>query len=218
MAKQRSARLRAPSPASAQAAVVSRALAPRITVEMPVLGIGSGPADYEGLGRFVRALRRPVGLHLTLLHIGVLADFARDVEVWTRGTTSAARASEATVAWLRGLPVLEPFSGSAGRLVVLGGGGVYGLEVAVPGPVRDFQVSLVEGLHGLLDGLLVDNVDDFILGSRALGYRYPRWTPHVAVGRPGAYPATAVEVAPLRMEFGPSQIRNARFLPGSGDG
>jgi hypothetical protein len=190
-------------------------MAPRITVEMPVRGVGSGPADYEGLGGFVRTLRRPAGLHLTLLHLGILADFSRDVEDWTKGHTSAASACAATVDWLRGLPVLEPFSATAGRLVVLGGGGVYGLEVQAPGPVREFQTSLVVGLHGLLDGLLVDNVDDFILSSPALGYRYPRWTPHVAVGRPAAYPARAVEVGALTVEFGPSQIRNARFLPGT---
>ena len=80
--------------------------------------------------------------------------------------------------------MLGGFSASSGRLVLLGGGRVSGLEVDVPPHVRDYQVSLVKALHELLDELLVDNVDDFILGSRALGFRYPHWTPHVAVGRP----------------------------------
>ncbi|WP_026553902.1 hypothetical protein [Arthrobacter sp. 35W] len=188
-------------------------IVPRITVEVPVLGIGSGTGGYEGLARHVRSLRRPAGLHMTLLHLGVLADFARDVEGWTKGRTSAARATDATVAWLRGLPVLEPFSATAARLVVLGGGGVYGLDVDVPEEVRTFQTSLVAGLHALLDSLLMDNIDDFILSSPALGYRYPHWTPHVAVGRPAAYPAKVVEVLPLNVQFGPSQIRNERYLP-----
>jgi hypothetical protein len=42
---------------------------PRITVEVPVLGIGYGPSDYEELGSYVNSLRRPQGLHLTLLHL-----------------------------------------------------------------------------------------------------------------------------------------------------
>ena len=61
---------------------------PRITVEVPVLSIGAGPSDYEELGNYVNALRRPQGLHMTLLHIGILEDFSHDVADWTKGMTS----------------------------------------------------------------------------------------------------------------------------------
>ena len=192
--------------------------APRITVEVPVLAIGSGPTDYEQLGSHVDALRRRQGLHLTLLHIGVLADFAQDIADWTKGITAAAKAADATVAWLEELPVLGGFSASSGRLVLLGGGRVSGLEVDVPQHVRDFQVSLVVALHQLLDELLVDNVDDFILASRALGFRYPRWTPHIAVGRPKTRERGPWEIEPLALEFGESRIRNRQFLPAASAG
>jgi hypothetical protein len=198
--------------------------APRITVEVPVLAIGSGPSDYEELGSRVDALRRQQGLHLTLLHVGVLADFAQDVADWTKGITTAAEAAKATVTWLEGLPALGGFTASSRRLVLLGGGRVSGLEVDVPQHVRDYQVSLVKALHELLDELLVDNVDDFILGSRALGFRYPRWTPHVAVGRPKTRERGPWEIEPLALQFGESQIRNRQFLPaavagvGAGEG
>ena len=99
---------------------------PRITVEVPVLGVGTGPADYEELGQHVDALRRPNGLHLTLLHIGVLADFARDVTEWTKGMTPASSATRETARWLQALRVLDGFSGTSERLIVLGGGGFYG--------------------------------------------------------------------------------------------
>jgi hypothetical protein len=186
---------------------------PRITVEVPVLGIGAGPSDFEALGNYVQALRRPQGLHLTLLHIGILEDFGRDVADWTKGITGGDEAIRQTAAWLRALPVLDGFVGTAARLLVLGGGGVAGLEVDVPRQVHYYQVSLVQGLHELLDSLLVDNVDDFILGSRALGYRYPHWVPHVAVGRPKSRDGQPTEIAPLPVVFGPSRIRNGRFLP-----
>ncbi|WP_427007923.1 hypothetical protein [Pseudarthrobacter sp. H2] len=186
---------------------------PRITVEAPVLSIGSGPSDYEELGGHVDALRRRQGLHLTLLHIGVLPEFAQDVADWTKGVTSTAAATRRTVAWLLALPVLEVFSGSAERLIVLGGGSVCGLEVVVPERVRDYQVSLVQALHELLDELLVDNVDDFILSSRALGFRFPHWTPHIAVGRPQTRGGGPWEIKPLAIDFGESRIRNRRFLP-----
>lgn len=186
---------------------------PRITVEVPVLSIGSGPSDYEELGRCVDALRRPQGLHLTLLHLGVLAEFARDIADWTKGITSTAAATSRTVQWLQGLPALEGFSGSAGRLIVLGGGNVCGLEVEVPERVRNYQVALVQGLHELLDDLLVDSTDDFILSSRALGFRSPRWLPHVAVGRPRTRRGGPWEIRPLSINFGAAQIRNRRFLP-----
>lgn len=186
---------------------------PRITVEVPVLSIGSGPSDYEQLGSYVEGLRRQQGLHLTLLHLGVLEDFSLDVAEWTKDVTSSADASRRTVDWLQGLPTLGGFSGSAEQLIVLGGGSVCGLEVDVPETVRDYQVSLVQALHELLDELLVDNVDDFILGSRALGFRYPRWTPHIAVGRPRTRRGGSWEIAPLAVEFGESRIRNRRFLP-----
>ena len=185
----------------------------RITVEAPVVSVGSGPSDYEGLGRYVRALRRPRGLHMTLLHLGVLDDFCQDVAEWTRGITSTAAAARSTVAWLHGLPVLEGFSCSTERLIVLGGGSVSCLEVDVPERVHDYQVSLVQALHDLLDGLLVDNVDDFILSSRALGFRSPHWTPHVAVGSPRARSGRSWEVEPLVLQFGESRIRNRQLLP-----
>ncbi|MBT2548781.1 hypothetical protein [Arthrobacter sp. ISL-65] len=200
---------------------------PRITVEVPVLAVGAKPADYEQLAAYTDGLRRPQGLHMTLLHIGMLEDFAADVAEWTKGTTDSAAAAVATVDWLRALPVLEGFSGTAERLVLLGGGRVSGLEVDVPQGVRDFQVSLVHALHELLDDLLVDNPDDFILSSRALGYRYPKWRPHVAVGKPKPQGHSGErrsregggswEIRPLTVEFGPSQIRNWQLLPGSGD-
>ena len=191
---------------------------PRITVEVPVLTIGAGPSDYEELGIQVDALRRQAGLHLTLLHVGVLADFARDIAEWTRGITTAEDAAGTAVSWLEGLPVLGGFSGTSERLVLLGGGRVSGLEVEVPPHVRDFQVSLVTALHELLAELLVDNVDDFILGSRALGFRYPRWTPHIAVGRPKSRDRGPWPIDPLAIVFGESRIRNRQFLPASGSG
>lgn len=187
---------------------------PRITVEVPVLGVGSWPSDYEELGSHVLGLRKPRGLHLTLLHIGILEDFSQDVADWTKGITNAGTATGRTVGWLRSLPVLGGFSGRAERLILLGGGSIAGLEVDVPQQVHDFQESLVQGLHELLDELLVDNVDDFILSSKALGFRYPRWTPHVAVGRPKTRDGGPWPVSPLTVDFGESQIRNARFLPG----
>lgn len=186
---------------------------PRITVEVPVLGVGSGPTDYDGLGQHVDALRRPNGLHLTLLHLGILADFSRDVTEWTKGITPAAAATRETVRWLQALPVLDGFSGTAEGLIVLGGGGISGLEVDVPQQVHDYHVSLVEGLRGLLDRLLVDNVDDFILGSPALGFRYPHWVPHVAVGRPRSRSREPVRIPPVTVTFGASRIRNGQFLP-----
>ncbi|WP_427132098.1 hypothetical protein [Pseudarthrobacter sp. S9] len=191
---------------------------PRFTVEVPVLSVGSGPSDYEELGSYVNALRRPQGLHLTLLHVGVLEAFSQDVADWTKGITSTAEATRRTVAWLQALPVLGGFSGSAERLIVLGGGSVCALEVDVPRRVHDYQVSLVQALHELLDELLVDNVDDFILGSRALGFRYPRWTPHIAVGRPKTRGGGRREIRPLAVDFGESRIRNRRFLPDAGAG
>jgi hypothetical protein len=186
---------------------------PRITVEVPVLGVGSGPADYEGLGQFADALRRPQGLHLTLLHIGILEDFAHDVNEWTKGITGPQEVARETGRWLRSLPVLDGFSGVADRLIALGGGGIAGLEVDVPQHVHDYQVFLLEGLRGLLEGLLVDNVDDFILSSPALGFRYPHWVPHVAVGRPRSRSREPIQIPPIGVTFGESRIRNGRFLP-----
>jgi hypothetical protein len=189
---------------------------PRITVEAPVLSIGSGPPDYEELGNYVHALRRPRGLHMTLLHLGILDDFSRDVSEWTKGVTDAAGAARSTSAWLQRLPVLDGFSGSAERLITLGGGRVSGLDVKVPEHVLEYQVSLVQALHELLDGLLVDNIDDFILSSRALGFRSPHWTPHVAVGSPRTRHGGTWEIEPLVIQFGESRIRNRQFLPGAG--
>jgi hypothetical protein len=201
---------------------------PRITVEVPVLGIGAKPSDYEQLAAYADGLRKPQGLHMTLLHIGILEDFAADVAEWTKGATDPPAAAVRTADWLRALPVMEGFSGTAERLVLLGGGRVSGLEVEVPQGVRDFQVSLVQALHELLDDLLVDNPDDFILSSPALGYRYPRWRPHVAVGKPKSQGRSGEgrprerggswEIRPLTVEFGPSQIRNRQLLPDPGQG
>jgi hypothetical protein len=194
---------------------------PRITVEVPVLSIGSDPSDYEALGNHVEGLRRRQGLHLTLLHIGILDEVSRDVADWTKGVTNAATATSRLVAWLEALPVLAAFTGSADKLIVLGGGHVSGLEVDVPEHVHEFQVLLVRALHELLEELLVDNVDDFILSSPALGFRYPRWVPHVAVGRPTKRPGAPgkiqpQEIQPLAIAFGESRIRNHRFLPTGG--
>ncbi|MCB5275277.1 hypothetical protein BJG92_02825 [Arthrobacter sp. SO5] len=189
---------------------------PRITVEVPALRIGSEPADFEELVSHVDAPRNRQGLHMTLLHIGVLADFSRDIASWTTGITSPDETTRRTVAWLEALPVLEGFSASAERLVVLGGGGVCGLEVEAPQQVRDYQVSLLQSLHELLDSLLVDNIDDFILSSPALGYRHPHWTPHIAVGRPKTRGRGPWEIGPLSIDFGESRIRNRRLLPAVG--
>src|SRR5690242_11936132 len=52
----------------------------RITVEVPVLRIGAGQTDYEGLNRYVDFLRKPQGLHMTLLHVGILDDLVQDIE------------------------------------------------------------------------------------------------------------------------------------------
>ena len=191
---------------------------PRITIEVPVLAVGSRPADYERLASQVDALRRQQGLHLTVLHLGILADFSQDVEDWTKGITPADAATHATVAWLEGLPVLGGFSARTERLILLGGGRVSGLEVEVPPHVRDYQVFLVARLHDLLDELLVDNADDFILSSRALGFRYPHWTPHVAVGRPKSRDHGPWPIEPLEVKFGESRIRNRQFLPPAGAG
>jgi hypothetical protein len=186
---------------------------PPITVEVPVVGIGAGPSDYEELARYVFALRRPRGLHMTLLHLGGLDDFCRDVAGWTKGNTGTESTLLKTVAWLEALPVLDGFSGTAGRLIVLGSGGVCGLEIEVPASVRDFQVSLVHALHGLLDELLVDNIDDFILSSPALGFRSPRWVPHVAVGKPLHRGRGPWEIGRVGIEFGESRIRNRQTFP-----
>lgn len=187
--------------------------APPITVEVPVVGVGAGLSEYEELARYVYALRRLRGLHMTLLHLGGVEDFCRDVAVWTKGNTSPESAMRGTVAWLKGLPVLEAFSGSAERLIVLGAGGVCGLEIDVPASVHDYQVSLVHALHELLDELLVDNIDDFILSSPALGFRSPRWVPHVAVGRPKYRGRGPWDIGRVAVEFGQSRIRNRQCLP-----
>ena len=189
---------------------------PRITVEVPVLGISSALSSYEDLGMLVDAPRRRQGLHLTLLHIGVLDDFSRDVEDWTKGITSRAAATRRVVSWVESLPVLAAFTGRADKLIVMGGGNICGLEVEVPEHVHQFQILLVRALHELLDDLLVDNVDDFILSSRALGFRHPRWTPHVAIGRPKARAREPLRIEPVFIDFGSSRIRNYRFLPAVG--
>ncbi|KQR00838.1 MULTISPECIES: hypothetical protein [Paenarthrobacter] len=189
---------------------------PRITVEVPVLRIGGGQADYEGLKRFVDSLRKPQGLHMTLLHVGILHELADDIAAWTKGRATPERVLPEITSWLTELPVLQGFLGKSDKVVPLGGGRLMGLEVDVPQEVHDYQALLVQGLHVLLDDLGLDNIDDFILGSPALGYRSPRWLPHIAVGRARSRHEPPVEIAPVAIEFGDSRIRNRLALPGQG--
>ncbi|BCW60621.1 hypothetical protein [Arthrobacter sp. StoSoilB20] len=186
---------------------------PRITVEVPVLRIGAGPADYDGLSRYVDSLRNPPGLHLTLLHVGILDELGKDIAAWTKGLSSPAQTLPEIASWLTELPVLQGFLGKAEKLIPLGGGRLMGLEVDVPQEVHDYQALLVQGLHKLLDDLGLDNIDDFILSSPALGYRSPRWLPHVAVGKARTRHEPEMEIAPVAIEFGDSRIRNRQVLP-----
>ncbi|WP_416404017.1 hypothetical protein [Arthrobacter sp. LFS091] len=190
-----------------------RPAGPRITVEVPALRVGAGLADYEGLNRFVDSLRKPSGLHMTLLHVGVLDHLVADIEAWTRGLSTADKVLPEIVSWLTELPVLGGFLGKSGRLIPLGGGRLMGLEVDVPQEVHDYQALLVQGLHVLLDDLGLDNIDDFILSSPALGYRSPRWLPHIAVGKARSRHEEPIEIAPVAIEFGDSRIRNRQALP-----
>lgn len=185
---------------------------PRITVEVPVLDVGPGQDQYQELGPYVRALRRPQGLHMTLVHVGILDDLADEVDGWTKGRTSAADAKVRIAAWLRTVPVLAEFRGTADQLIVLGGGNTACLEVRVPHHVQVFQESLAQQLYELLDGLLVDKVDSFLSGSRALGW-HRQWIPHVAVGRPLSRDGRPLPVPPLALTFGSSRVRNAASLP-----
>ncbi|MCR1162997.1 hypothetical protein NEK97_16150 [Paenarthrobacter sp. UW852] len=185
----------------------------RITVEVPVLSVGAGLSDYEGLGRYVDSLRKPSGLHMTLLHVGILDHLLADIESWTKGRSTPEKVLPEIVSWLTELPVLEGFLGKSNRLIPLGGGRLMGLEVDVPQEVHDYQALLVQGLHVLLDDLGLDNIDDFILGSRALGYRSPRWLPHIAIGKAKSRHEIPIEIAPVAIGFGDSRIRNAKALP-----
>ncbi|GAA3268843.1 hypothetical protein [Paenarthrobacter aurescens] len=197
-------------------AVVSHGSKPheaRITVEVPVLRVGAGPSDYEGLNRFVQSLRKPQGLHMTLLHIGILDDLGRDIAAWTKGLSPSEKTLPEIASWLTELPVLQGFLGKSDKLIPLGGGRLMGLEVDVPQEVHDYQALLVQGLHVLLDDLGLDNIDDFILSSPALGYRSPRWLPHIAVGKARTRHEPEMEIDPVAIEFGDSQIRNREALP-----
>ncbi|MCF3140509.1 hypothetical protein LRQ04_14730 [Paenarthrobacter sp. AR 02] len=185
----------------------------RITVEVPVLSLGAGLADYGGLGRYVDSLRKPSGLHMTLLHVGILNHLLADIESWTKGRSTPEYVLPEIVSWLTELPVLEGFLGKSSRLVPLGGGRLMGLEVDVPQEVHDYQALLVQGLHVLLDDLGLDNIDDFILGSPALGYRSPRWLPHIAIGKAKSRHEDPIEIAPVAIGFGDSRIRNREALP-----
>lgn len=185
----------------------------RITVEVPVLRIGAGSSDYEGLNRFVDSLRKPQGLHLTLLHVGILDELGRDIAAWTKGFSPPERVLPEVASWLTELPVLQGFLGKSDRLVPLGGGRLMGLEVDAPQEVHDYQALLVQGLHVLFDDLGLVNIDDFILSSPALGYRSPRWLPHIAVGKARTRHEPSVEIAPVAIEFGDSRIRNREALP-----
>ncbi|QSZ50472.1 hypothetical protein AYX22_20105 [Arthrobacter sp. D5-1] len=186
---------------------------PRVTVEVPVLRVGDGASDYDGLARFVDALRKPSGLHLTLLHVGILDDLAQDITAWTKGMARPEHVLHEVASWLTELPVLAGFLGKSDRLIPLGRGRVMGLEVDVPQEVHDYQALLLQGLHLLLDDLGLDNIDDFILSSPALGYRSPRWVPHIAVGKARTRHEPEVEIAPVAIEFGDSRIRNRQALP-----
>ncbi|MFJ4169972.1 hypothetical protein ACIPY3_10700 [Paenarthrobacter sp. NPDC089714] len=183
---------------------------PRITVEVPVLDVG---APLESLGRYVDSVRKPEGLHMTLLHVGILDRLAADIVAWTGGVASTDFVIREVSSWLRGLPVLDGFLGKSAKLVTLGGGRVSSLEVEVPQAVHDYQTLLVQGLHVLLDDLGLDNIDDFILSSPALGYRSPRWIPHVAVGRARSKHQEPLELETVALEFGSSRIRNEASLP-----
>ncbi len=150
---------------------------------------------------------------MTLLHVGVLDHLVADIEAWTRGLSTADKVLPEIVSWLTELPVLGGFLGKSGRLIPLGGGRLMGLEVDVPQEVHDYQALLVQGLHVLLDDLGLDNIDDFILSSPALGYRSPRWLPHIAVGKARSRHEEPIEIAPVAIEFGDSRIRNRQALP-----
>jgi hypothetical protein len=182
-------------------------------VEVPVLSVGAGPADYDDLGRHLDSLRKPRGLHLTLLHIGILERVTADIVDWTKGRMPAETAAAEIAAWLRELPVLEGFLGKSDTIIALGGGRISSLEVEVPQAVRDYQTLLVQGLHVLLDDLGLDNIDDFILSSPALGYRSPHWIPHVAVGKARVKHQEPIKIGTLALEFGSSRIRNEISLP-----
>lgn len=186
---------------------------PRITVEVPVLRVGAAPSDYEGLNRFVDSLRKQQGLHMTLLHVGILDELGRDIVAWTKGLSPPERVLPEIASWLTELPVMQGFLGKSDKLIPLGGGRLMGLEVDVPQEVHDYQALLLRGLHVLLDDLGLDNIDDFILSSAALGYRSPRWLPHIAVGKARTRHEPAVEIAPVALEFGDSRIRNREALP-----
>lgn len=185
----------------------------RITVEAPVLRVGAGASDYEGLTKYVDFLRKPQGLHMTLLHVGILDDLASDIATWTKGRSAADAVVPEIASWLTELPVMEGFLGKSDKLVPLGGGRLMGLEVEVPQDVHDYQALLVQGLHVLFDELGIDNIDDFILSSPALGYRSPRWLPHIAVGKARTRHEPTMEIAPVAIEFGDSRIRNRAALP-----
>jgi hypothetical protein len=191
----------------------SKPNAPRITVEVPILRVGAGASDYEGLNRFVDSLRKPQGLHMTLLHVGILADLGKDIADWTKGFSPPEKTLPEIASWLTELPVLQGFLGKSDKLIPLGGGRLMVLEVDVPQEVHDYQALLVQGLHVLLDDLGLDNIDDFILSSPALGYRSPRWLPHVAVGKARTRHEPEMEIAPVAIEFGDSRIRNRAALP-----
>ncbi len=112
---------------------------------------------------------------------------------------------------------MQGFLGKSDKLIPLGGGRLMGgLEVDVPQEVHDYQSLLVQGLHVLLDDLGLDNIDDFILSSPALGYKSPRWLPHIAVGKARTRHEPAMEIAPVALEFGDSRIRNREALTSPG--
>jgi len=153
---------------------------------------------------------------MTLLHIGILDQLGSDIATWTKGLAPPEKVLPEIAAWLTELPVLQSFLGKSDKVIPLGGGRLMGLAVDVPQEVHDYQALLVQGLHVLLDDLGLDNIDDFILSSPALGYRSPRWLPHVAVGKARTRHEPGTEIAPVAIEFGDSQIRNRDALPRPG--
>ena len=89
-----------------------------------------------------------------------------------------------------------------------------GLEVEVPQHVRDYQVSLVKALHELLDALLVDNVDDFILSLAGPRFPVPPMdTPHRR-GPPQVEGSRTLGHQAVGGGMRSIADRNRQFLPG----
>ena len=122
----------------------------------------------RGTGQLRRWAAEEQGLHLTLLHIGVLEDFCpgrRGLDQrrhQCRGMPPAGRLPGCRRCRSGGLFRKRRKARSCSAAAACAD-----LKWTCPEHVHDYQVFLVQALHELLDELLVDNVDDFILGSRA---------------------------------------------------